>query len=258
LNHSRRGSGQPLVLIHGIGSRLQVWAPVMEALSQRFDVIAADVPGFGQSPPLAGGAEPTVEALAGAFERFFEELGIPAPHVAGNSMGGGIALELARRDAARSATAISPIGFWTPRERRYSQLLLGLTQDTPAPLQRAGLAASSTAAGRVLLMSHVFARPWLVPPDVARETLVDFWGATSFKPALAAFDRYTFRNGHELRVPVTVLWGSRDRLLPYGRQAPRARDVLPQARHVTLVGLGHTPFYDDPELVAREMLAAIP
>ncbi|MBN1529759.1 MAG: alpha/beta hydrolase [Thermoleophilaceae bacterium] len=257
MNHARRGSGQPLVLIHGIGSRLQVWSPVVEALSQSHDVIAADVPGFGQSPALPSGVEPTVHAFATAFERFFGELGIPTPHVAGNSMGGGIALELGRRGAARSVTAISPVGFWTPRERRFCQLSLGSAHGVPEPVRRAALALSAKPAGRTLLMGQEFARPWLIPPAEARATLEDFWAAPAFARALAAFDRYTFRDGHELRVPVSVLWGSRDLLLLYGRQAPRARRALPAARHVTLAGLGHTPFYDDPEAVAREMLAAV-
>jgi pimeloyl-ACP methyl ester carboxylesterase len=234
-----------------------VWDPVVEALARRHDVIAADVPGFGKSPPLPPEVEPTVHALATAFERFFDELGIPTPHVAGNSMGGGIALELGRRGSARSVTAIAPVGFWTPQERRFCQRSLAFMHGIPAPARQAGLALSATAAGRTLLMSQVMARPWLITPADARLTLEDFWGAQAFRRALAAFDRYTFRDGHELRVPVTVLWGSRDRLLIYGRQAPRARRALPEARHVTLEGLGHTPFYDAPEVVAREMLAAL-
>ena len=68
---------------------------------------------------------------------------------------------------------------------------------------------------------------------------------------MAAFDDYRFSAPQELRgVAVTVAWGVRDRLLPYGRQAPRARTMLPWARHLTL-GAGHVPFYDDPAAVAE-------
>jgi pimeloyl-ACP methyl ester carboxylesterase len=258
VNHARRGSGQPLVLIHGIGSRWQVWSPVMDRLAESRDVIAVDVPGFGMSPPLDPGVEPTVDAYATAFERFFEELGIRRPQVAGNSMGGGIALELGRRGAASSVVAISPVGFWTPRERRYSQLVLGVTHGMPEPVRRASVALAGSAAGRALLMGHIFARPWRISPEDARLTLEDFWAGPSFGRALAAFDAYTFHDADEIEVPVTVLWGSRDRLLLFGRQARRARHVLAGARHVTLRGLGHTPFYDDPGLVAEEILAALP
>jgi len=255
VNHHRRGAGEPLVLIHGIGSRWQVWEPVIDALAEHHDVIAADVPGFGRSPSLDPGAAPTVFAFADAFERFFEELGLRRPHVAGNSMGGGIVLELARRGAVGSATAISPVGFWTSRERRFSQLVLGLSHDIPVPVRRTVLPLTSVGAGRTLLMGHIFARPWRIPAADARSTLEDFWAAPAFSAALAAFGGYVFRAGHELRlVPVTVAWGSRDRLLLFGRQAPRARRALPDAHHVTLTGLGHTPFYDDPEMVAGAML----
>ena len=257
MNHARRGSGQPLVLIHGIGSRWQVWSPVIDRLAETCDVIAADLPGFGMSPPLAPDVEPTVDAYATAFERFFEELGIRRPHVAGNSLGGGIALELGRRGAALSVVAIAPVGFWTPGERRFCQLSMRLSHDLPEPIRRVALGLTASGAGRALLLSQIFARPWRIPPADARLTLQDFWAAPAFSRTLAAFERYTFRDGHEIDVPVTVLWGSRDRLLLYGRQAPRARRALPAARHVTLEGLGHTPFYDDPALVAEEMLAAL-
>jgi pimeloyl-ACP methyl ester carboxylesterase len=172
-------------------------------------------------------------------------------------MGGGIALELGRRGSARSVTAISPVGFWTPRERRFCQLSLKLRHDIPEPARRAALALVATSGGRTLQMGQIFARPWLIPPEAARRTLENFWASPAFTRALAAFDQYTFRNGHEIGVPVSVLWGSRDRLLLYRRQAPRARHALPAARHVTLEDLGHTPFYDDPELVAREMMAGM-
>ncbi|HEU0023032.1 MAG TPA: alpha/beta hydrolase [Thermoleophilaceae bacterium] len=251
MNHHRSGSGEPLVLIHGVGHHWQGWRPVIGRLSERYDVIAADSPGFGSSPPLAPGIDPTIEAYADAFESFFAGLGLGRPHVAGNSMGGAIALELARRRAVRSATAISPAGFWTPRERRFCQLSMGLSGVLPAAGRPAVLALVGTPAGRAVVLSQNFARPWRMPADEARLMLQDLWRSPALGPAIAAFDRYTFRNGQELRgLPVTVAWGSRDRLLLFGRQAPRARRALPEARHVTLQGLGHTPFYDDPDRVA--------
>ncbi|MGH3505574.1 MAG: alpha/beta fold hydrolase, partial [Nocardioidaceae bacterium] len=85
--HDREGSGEPLVLIHGIGHRRQAWAPVVPLLVDDFEVITVDLPGFGESP--APGADhvfdmPTTSAVLGAF---FGEIGIDRPHVAGNSLG---------------------------------------------------------------------------------------------------------------------------------------------------------------------------
>jgi pimeloyl-ACP methyl ester carboxylesterase len=110
INYDREGSGPPRVLLHGVGHHWQTWRAVIERLAGEFDVIACDSPGFGRSAPLPAGIEPTIPAYADAFERFFIELGLERPHVAGNSMGGAIALELARRGAIQSATAFSPAG----------------------------------------------------------------------------------------------------------------------------------------------------
>jgi pimeloyl-ACP methyl ester carboxylesterase len=107
-------------------------------------------------------------------------------------------------------------------------------------------------------MSQLFARAWRVPAAEARHALRDAWEAPAFVPALEAFARYRFARGEELdvggdlgSVPVTVAWGTHDWLLPYARQAPRARALLPGARHVPLPGLGHVPFFDDPGMLVE-------
>jgi pimeloyl-ACP methyl ester carboxylesterase len=251
VNLHRQGSGPPLVLIHGVGHHWQGWRPVIDRLSARFDVIATDSPGFGRSAPLPPGTDPTIASYARAYAELFAQLGVGRPHVAGNSMGGGISLELARMEAVASATAVAPVGFWTPRERRFCQLSMSLSGHIPEALRPAVRRLAGTAPGRTLLLGQLFGRPWRMPAAEARLMLDDAWAAPSFAAALEAFDRYDFRDGHELAgVPVTVAWGSRDRLLLYGRQAPRARLALPHARHVTLAGLGHVPSFDDPDLVA--------
>jgi len=225
----------------------------MDLLTDDFDVIACDSPGFGRSPALPAGVAPTIPAYTDAFERFFASMGLveSPPHVAGNSMGGAIALELVRRGVVRSATAISPAGFWSPAELRYCQLLLGVLARTPRPLQPVISALARTRAGRGVLFGQIFAWPGRMPPEEAVSVLEDAWAAPAFAGALAAFDQYRFSGfGPVAGVPVTVAWGDRDRLLLYGRQAPRARAELPWARHVTL-GAGHTPFFDDPAAVAQ-------
>ena len=255
LEHQRTGAGEPLVLLHGIGHHWQGWRPVMARLRDEFDVIAADTPGFGRSAPLPAAAGTRLEAYVDAVEAFFAELGLERPHVAGNSMGGGIALELARRGAVRSATAISPVGFWTPRERAWCQGVLGFFGGMPRPARPVLRTLARTAAGREALFGIVFARPARLPGEEAVSLLDDLWASSAFAPTLAAFSAYTFHDADELRpTPVTVAWGTRDRLLLF-RQAARARRALPWARHVTLGGLGHTPFSDDPGVVAAVVRA---
>ncbi len=254
-NHVRRGSGEPLVLIHGIGHHLQGWDPVARLLTDRFEVICVDTPGFGRSEPLPGPYD--IDAYTDAFVAWFAEQGIERPHVAGNSMGGGIALELARRGVVRSACAISPVGFWADGERRFTQIFLAVLNGMPAPLRPVVMQLSQFAAGRAALGSVVFARPWRMPGDEFASVLGDLWGSPVFADTLAAFDAYDFDRAEELDgTPVTIAWGDKDRLLLFKPQSARARERLPNARHVTMPGLGHTPFFDDPGVVASVLRTA--
>jgi pimeloyl-ACP methyl ester carboxylesterase len=253
VNHHREGSGPPLVLIHGIGDRWQTWTPLLPRLAERYDVIACDSPGFGQSAPLRHAGPPDIAAYTDAFEQFFADRGIERPHIAGNSMGGAIGLELARRGVISSVTAFSPAGFWTPRERKYAQLVLGSLAQAPAvlhPLFR-------LRPVQLALESVLVTKPFEIPPDVMAAQYRSALGAPAFAAALKAFDDYAFVVPEEaFGVPTTVAWGNRDLLLPYGRQAPRAERALPQATHLTVAG-GHVPFYDDPgaSAAAIEMTA---
>ncbi len=255
INLHREGEGPPLVLLHGVGHHWQAWTPVIGRLSRDFDVIACDLPGFGRSAPLAPGIEPTIPAYADAFEWFFAELGLERPHVAGSSMGGAIALELARERAVATVTAFSPAGFWTPAERRFCQQSLMVTARTPPRLRPAIERMARSRSGRGALFWQLMGYPARIPAQAAIDALRSAWAAPAFVDALRAFDSYTFAAGQELRgTPVTIAWGSRDRLLPYRLQAPRARTSLPWATHVTIGG-GHLPFYDDPAAVAEVIRA---
>jgi pimeloyl-ACP methyl ester carboxylesterase len=250
INYHREGEGPPLLLLHGVGHHWQAWRPVIDLLAADFDLIACDSPGFGHSAPLPSAMEPTVSSYADAFEWFLAELGLRRPHVAGNSMGGAIGLELARRRSVASVTALSPAGFWTATERRFCQLSLSALGNVPHAARPALEAAARTRAGRIALFSQTFGYPARLPAEEAIATLRDAWASPALAGALKAFDRYSFEKPEQLRhTPVTIAWGARDRLLPYRLQAPRARQMMPWATHLTL-GAGHVPFYDDPGAVA--------
>src|SRR5829696_4117558 len=137
LDSHRGGSGEPLVLLHGIGHTWRGWKPMLPQLETSFDVLALDLPGFGHSSPLPAGVEPTPEALGDAVEEAMDEAGFTAAHLAGNSLGGWIALELARRERALTVTAFSPGGLQHRRERAWGKnVLLGMrwiARKMPAP-----------------------------------------------------------------------------------------------------------------------------
>lgn len=260
LVHDRRGDGPPLVLIHGIGARRGAWDPVVGRLSAERETIAVDTPGFGDAPPLpraAAGGTLTIDDYVDAFVTFFGDAGLDRPHVAGNSMGGGIALELARRGAVASATALSPIGFWNRAESVYSRASLRLTR--ALAIHAGGLLKRgvSSAVGRQLLLGQMYGRPAGLDPQAAREDVDKLANATAFDATLPALGAYQFERGEELDgVPVTIGWGTRDRLLVSPSQPRRARALLPRARHVPLQRCGHLPMADDPEAVARLLLVA--
>jgi pimeloyl-ACP methyl ester carboxylesterase len=246
------GSGPPLVLLHGIGSRRGVWDPVVGALARERRVIALDIPGFGDSPP--DGAAATPSDFAVVLERWFAEQGLARPHVAGNSMGGAIALELASRGSVASATAISPAGFWTPRERSYARHTLKASRALARRLRPAVPTITRSALCRGALFSQTFARPWRMTPAEAVATIDAFVDAPAFDIAMDGFADYVFRGAVAARgTPVTVAWGTRDVLL-IPRQARRAQRLMPWARHVALPRCGHVPFHDDPDVVAGVML----
>ena len=90
-------------------------------------MIAVDLPGFGASPMPPPGTPPGIDSLATLVTEFLAELGVERPHVAGNSLGGLIALELAARGLARSATALSPAGFANRAEMSYGRASLWIT-----------------------------------------------------------------------------------------------------------------------------------
>jgi pimeloyl-ACP methyl ester carboxylesterase len=121
LNYHRAGAGEPLVLIHGIGSRWQMWEPVLSRVAAECDVVALDLPGFGASPMPPPGTAPGIESLTSLVAEFLGSLGLDKPHVAGNSLGGWISLELAKRGRVRSATGLSPAGFLTDREAAFAR-----------------------------------------------------------------------------------------------------------------------------------------
>ncbi|MEU1043627.1 alpha/beta fold hydrolase [Streptomyces sp. NPDC005897] len=253
LAYARVGTGEPLVLLHGIGHHRQAWDPVVDILATERDVIAVDLPGFGESAPLPPGLPhdlPTTSAVLGAF---CAALGLDRPHVAGNSLGGLLALELGRENLVRSVTALSPAGFWTQAERRYAfGVLTGMRRTArtlPLPLVER---LSRTAVGRTTLTSTIYARPGRRSPDaVVAETLA-LAHAEGFAETLRAGRSVLFTDDVP-GVPVTVAWGSRDRLL-VPRQGVRAKRVIPRARLVRLPGCGHVPMNDDPALVARVLL----
>ncbi|WP_172383623.1 alpha/beta fold hydrolase [Streptomyces sp. MNP-20] len=253
VSYRRTGAGAPLLLLHGIGHHRQAWDPVVDILAAERDVIAVDLPGFGVSPPLPDGLAYGLSSVVPALAALCGALDVERPHVAGNSLGGLLALELGREKLVRSVTALSPAGFWTRAERRYAFVtLLAMRRAASALPVPAIERLSRSAAGRTALTSTIYARPARRAPEAAVAETLALRYATGFEQTLAAGRDVVFRDDVP-GLPVTIAWGTRDRLL-LRRQGVRAKRAIPGARLVRLPGCGHVPMNDDPARVARVIL----
>lgn len=253
LTYEVHGSGEPLVLVHGLTHRRQAWYPLLEHLTDHRTVVLFDLPGHGQSPDLVVRNGDVQGTLRDELVLMMDALGLDRPHIAGNSLGGRVALEAAADNLVRSATTLSPAAFWYgAADFVYIRTLFswltasaGLLSPVSPVLARSGLA-------RKVMQGVVSAHGDRISPQAL---VGDIHAMRRAVPAMREIfpAAEPFHRPIPADIPVTIAWGARDLiLLPY--QARLAARRLPQARHVWLDGCGHVPMADDPELVARVLL----
>ena len=244
----RAGSGEPLLLLHGIGSTHDDFAALRPRLEAEYCVLAPDLPGHGRSPAPAH--RPTIAAIADAIEADLDELGWRRVHVLGNSIGARVALELAARGRARSVVAISPSGLNTPVERLHQAALMSGNRLIMRGLRPVIPVAARTALGRSVLLAGLRSAPWLSTEPEAlalREGFAEadafwqmlWWGIIADVP----------RGLDRIDCPVVLAQGTAD-LVAVG-QTPRYLAAVPGARFVPLPGAGHAPQSDTPDLILR-------
>ncbi|MFI9811907.1 alpha/beta fold hydrolase [Saccharothrix variisporea] len=236
----------PLLLLHGGGADAGSWRPVVERLPSGWPVHALNLPGHGGEPGFAYDAR-IIQVTARHVADRLPDLGLVRPHVVGHSMGGAVALELAKVVPVAGVTALCPIGFWTPPRAWVTAALLRNAARLSAmtdPKTRSLLMAEAPA--RRLVLTAFSARPSLIHPSAAAAAASALSGSD-----IVAMTKYTWRYRFRGRVPVPVLlaWATRDRLVPLS-DADRARRLLPQAAHALLPGSGHLVVEDDPDLTA--------
>ncbi len=250
----REGEGEPLVLVHGFTATWRCWLPVADRLAQRFDVIAPTLHGHDGGPPVPHPAH-SIEQAADHFEQLLDDIGVGVAHLAGNSMGGALSLEMAKRGRARSVVAISPGGGWRADDAREIRRILRLFTVN----QRAARAADgrtpelmSRPRMRRIALRDIMAHGDYMPPAEAVAMV-----RSSIRCSVVDEVFGTLRDGtarmeglDRVSCPVLIAWGDRDRLLPLERHADRFREEIPGAEFRVLEGLGHTPMWDDPDLVA--------
>jgi pimeloyl-ACP methyl ester carboxylesterase len=240
------------VLLHGVGESAVGWRPVHAALSGEYDVIAIDLPGFGGSPALPAGMAPTAAALADAIERELDELGVADFHVAGYSLGGRVALELATRGRVRSVVAIAPDGLGTPPERVFQALALMRGRVLATLVSPVAKQLTGTRTGRSLFFAMERSRPWRLTADDANHLLLNFANSPGYRETVRAAMLDVVTGLDRISCPVLLLQGTADPLV--AAQSPRFLAFVPHAQMRWLPGLSHVPISDDPALVGRLML----
>ena len=245
LGHDRTGHGPPLVLLHPLGGDRHIWGALVPLLASRREVITIDLPGFGESPALAGQV-PTPRALAAAVAEHLSAIGVPRAHVAGNSLGGWVALELGLMGSARSVTGIAPAGLWpeplVPKAAIAHRLAGAL-------LPAAGWWAA-TRPGRSVLLSGTVAHPRRVPAQAASQLVRAYARAPDFVRVNDAMRAGRFEGLERIRCPVTLVWPDHDRLIR------RPVWVPDRIRNVVLSDAGHMPMWDAPQALAEILVDA--
>jgi pimeloyl-ACP methyl ester carboxylesterase len=253
----RGGSGVPLVLIHGYTATWRNWLPVLPALEARHDVLAVGLAGHFGCPALPDGAEVSVPALADALERDMDAAGFETAHLAGNSLGGYLALELAARGRARSVVALSPGGGIRPgsrAERRLVRLFARQHRTAEAALPHLERIVARPRLRR-LAMRDVMRHGERVPPQEALTMAVGSLRCAIREPLL----EWILHEGANVELgpidcPVLIAWAQHDRILPQRTSSARLRAGVPHAQWRVLPHVGHVPMFDDPDLVVRTIL----
>jgi pimeloyl-ACP methyl ester carboxylesterase len=247
LHVERRGDGEPLLLIQGLGGNSGQWGePFLDELVRDFELILYDHRGIGRSGPLSG--DVTTAGLAADALALLDALAIERAHVFGFSMGGMVAQELALGHGERIATltlAGSSCGG-TQSRPTSSEVVQTLTAAVLS-----GDRERVLRTGYELVVSSAFAADaanYTAFATVARDHPATIQVLMDQQAAVVSHDAYGRLRG--LRSPTLVIHGSEDRMLA-AVNGELVASLIPGARLELLDGVGHLSFWEQPERVAR-------
>ena len=248
----RAGSTAPeapvVVLVHGLGGAASTWNPLVPHLASDHQLLVVELPGHGLSPAIDG-AQMSPRALGVRLHRLTTTLASRrgrAVHLVGHSLGGWICLEAAAepgaRDTIASVTAFTPAGLWTTPRRRPPLLPTG--QQFARLAGRFPSELVTTRIGRTLALGATSTAPRRLPAEVVRAAVRSVAAAPGYAGADAGIAGGAFTRGGAVQVPVTVVTGLRDRVLPPSFVVRAC--APPQTHWLEWEDCGHVPVWDRP------------
>jgi len=252
----REGSGEPMVLIHGITDTWRSWELIQPTLAREHDTLAVTLLGHSGGRGLGDGGEVVLADLVDEVERDMDAAGFETAHLVGNSLGGWVVLELAARGRARSVVALSPAGGWehgNPWAIFSYYELLASQWFLDRLGERAGLLASRPGLRKIAL-GNLVSDPAAVPAPLAAALIRGAGDCPAAVPLLSESRAKGYPDLDEIDCPVRIVWGSKDRLLPLKHVSDRFRRLLPEAEWIEIPGAGHLPQIDHPERTAELIL----
>lgn len=259
----RAGTGEPVVLLHGFTASWGLWQPILADLVARYEVIAPTLPGHHGGPDYPGDRPITFGHSTDAVESLLDELGVGTAHFVGNSMGGGIALELAKRGRARSVVALAPAGGWSrgdgegPRIGRFFARQIRLLERTHAWSER----IMRRPGSRRLAFREIMRHGELVSPADAASISQAALNCSISRRAIGSLFAdeagLTIGGLDRIACPVLLATPQFDRVLPGTRHAPRYRREIPGVESVALPDCGHVPVWDNAKLVTELIVGQV-
>jgi pimeloyl-ACP methyl ester carboxylesterase len=254
----KNGAGNPLLLLHAGWTSWHIWTPILDRLSRERDVLAPTMLGHFGGPVATPQHPPTLENVITHILSEMDAAGFDCPDIVGNSIGGYLALDLARRGRARSVVALCPEGKQTTAQAlsvAARALLAHRAVRSLGPVLRRALTAPSF---RKLLVRDFSARGHLIPVELVEQLMRSFAYCdvlrtlTSNRKGFLAVP--TIGDVSDIKCPVYFIWGIQDTLVLKDEMA-RYRADLPTAKFLAVDDCGHCPQLDWPELIATEILS---
>jgi pimeloyl-ACP methyl ester carboxylesterase len=252
----RAGAGPPLVCLHGFTDTWRTWELVLPALERRHDVLAPTLAGHAGGPSTDGAVSDA--SLADAVERAMDEAGFEMAHIAGNSLGGYVALQLAARARASSVVALAPAGGWAQGDESFRDTLayFATMQDLLKEAAPHADAIVASSEGRRRATKDIVTSFEHIPAELLAHQMRGAADCEAVFDLIDLAQREGWRvEAQKIACPVRIAWGTADRLLPWPAAAARYReDWLPHADWVELEGVGHCPQLDVPLETAELIL----